>query len=154
MLNRAKYYTLQLSYPLSSPCHCVQYWWRCLDAFPSKSSTWIYLLYEMTSCVSSYISYYRWISVLSNAKEEVLLKAFQDSGSSVTMNESVRELSRSIIERILKLPGNKVCCDCGAPGRLHQCVREILYNRSTLWTLFWKNEIKLARFVIYLIHVN
>ncbi|XP_045181837.2 arf-GAP with SH3 domain, ANK repeat and PH domain-containing protein 2-like isoform X2 [Mercenaria mercenaria] len=57
----------------------------------------------------------QWISVLSNAKEEVLLKAFQDTGSSVTMNESVRELTQSIISRIFKLPGNGVCCDCGAP---------------------------------------
>ncbi|XP_052761554.1 arfGAP with SH3 domain, ANK repeat and PH domain-containing protein-like isoform X1 [Mya arenaria] len=56
----------------------------------------------------------QWISVLSNAKEEVLLKAFQDSGSNVTMNEHVRELTRNIIERIEKLPGNKTCCDCGA----------------------------------------
>ena len=62
--------------------------------------------------------YCRWISVLSNAKEEVLLKAFKDSGSSTTMNESVRELTRSIIDRIEKLPGNKMCCDCGAPGIL------------------------------------
>lgn len=57
----------------------------------------------------------QWISVLSNAKEEVLLKAFQDTGSSLTMNESVRELTQSIIERIFKLPGNQYCCDCGAP---------------------------------------
>ncbi|KAL3887945.1 hypothetical protein ACJMK2_000330 [Sinanodonta woodiana] len=58
----------------------------------------------------------KWISVLSNAKEEVLLKAFQDNSTSQTMNQSVRELTQSIIERIKQLPGNGVCCDCGAPG--------------------------------------
>ena len=58
----------------------------------------------------------RWISVLSNAKEEVLLKAFQDTGSSPTMNQSVREFTRTIIDRIRSFPGNRLCCDCGAPG--------------------------------------
>jgi len=56
--------------------------------------------------------------VLSNAKEEVLLRAFQDSGSDLTMNEHVRELSKNIIARVLQLPGNHTCCDCGAPGEL------------------------------------
>ncbi|KAL4217594.1 Arf-GAP with SH3 domain [Mactra antiquata] len=57
----------------------------------------------------------KWISVLSNAKEDVLLQAFQDSASSERMNEEMKELTRSIIDSIEKLPGNKVCCDCGAP---------------------------------------
>ncbi|XP_052272308.1 arf-GAP with SH3 domain, ANK repeat and PH domain-containing protein 2-like isoform X2 [Dreissena polymorpha] len=56
----------------------------------------------------------KWISVLSNAKEEVLNKAFQDSGSGMMINENVRELTKGIIDRILKLPGNDRCCDCGA----------------------------------------
>lgn len=51
----------------------------------------------------------------------MLLKAFQDTDSSLTMNESVRELTQSIIERIFKLPGNDKCCDCGAQGKIaHQ----------------------------------
>ncbi|XP_029635615.1 arf-GAP with SH3 domain, ANK repeat and PH domain-containing protein 2 isoform X4 [Octopus sinensis] len=56
-----------------------------------------------------------WISVLNNAKEEVLLKAFQDNSNSTSINQSVRELTCSIIERVKQLPGNKTCCDCGAP---------------------------------------
>ncbi|XP_064596881.1 arf-GAP with SH3 domain, ANK repeat and PH domain-containing protein 2-like isoform X3 [Liolophura sinensis] len=56
-----------------------------------------------------------WISVLNNAKEEVLMKAFQDSSNSPSMNQSVRELTTSIKERIKRLPGNRFCCDCGAP---------------------------------------
>ncbi|XP_046549057.1 LOW QUALITY PROTEIN: arf-GAP with SH3 domain, ANK repeat and PH domain-containing protein 2-like [Haliotis rubra] len=56
-----------------------------------------------------------WISVLNNAKEEVLLKAFQDSSNSPSLNQNVRELTNSIIDRVKRLPGNKYCCDCGAP---------------------------------------
>ncbi|XP_076456923.1 arf-GAP with SH3 domain, ANK repeat and PH domain-containing protein 2-like [Babylonia areolata] len=56
-----------------------------------------------------------WISVLNNAKEEVLLKAFRDTSDSHSLNQSVRELTSSIVDRIRRLPGNKYCCDCGAP---------------------------------------
>ena len=59
---------------------------------------------------------FRWISVLNNAKEEVLLKAFHDTSDSHSLNQSVRELTSSIVDRICKLPGNKYCCDCDAPG--------------------------------------
>lgn len=62
-------------------------------------------------------SLHRWISVLNNAKEEVLLKAFRDSSESHTVNQSVRELTSSIVDRVRKLPGNKYCCDCNASGR-------------------------------------
>lgn len=55
-----------------------------------------------------------WISVLNNAKEEVLLKAFRDSSDSHSLNQSVRELTSSILDRIRRLPGNKYCCDCNA----------------------------------------
>lgn len=59
---------------------------------------------------------FRWISVLNNAKEEVLLKAFQDNTNSPAINQNVRELTASIIDRIKRLPGNDVCCDCGGKG--------------------------------------
>lgn len=65
-----------------------------------------------------YILSFRWISVLNNAKEEVLLKAFQDNTNSPAINQNVRELTASIIDRIKRLPGNQVCCDCGAKGLL------------------------------------
>jgi hypothetical protein len=61
--------------------------------------------------------YSRWISVLNNAKEQVLMKAFQESGNSTSINQHVHELTTGIKERIKRLPGNRVCCDCGAPGR-------------------------------------
>lgn len=56
-----------------------------------------------------------WISVLNNAKEEVLLKAFQDNSNSTSISQRVRELTSSIIDRVKRLPGNQFCCDCGAP---------------------------------------
>ncbi|KAK3088884.1 hypothetical protein FSP39_024982 [Pinctada imbricata] len=56
-----------------------------------------------------------WISVLNNAKEEVLLKAFQSNSNSPSLNQNVRELTTSIIDRVKRLPGNRHCCDCGAP---------------------------------------
>ncbi|CAG5126768.1 unnamed protein product, partial [Candidula unifasciata] len=56
-----------------------------------------------------------WISVLNNAKEEILMKAFKDSSNTPGLNQSVRELTSSIMDRIRRLPGNRVCCDCGAP---------------------------------------
>lgn len=56
-----------------------------------------------------------WMSVLNNAKEEVLLKAFQDNSNSTSISQRVRELTSSIIDRVKRLPGNQFCCDCGAP---------------------------------------
>ncbi|XP_030641723.1 arf-GAP with SH3 domain, ANK repeat and PH domain-containing protein 3 isoform X2 [Chanos chanos] len=55
-----------------------------------------------------------WVSVLQNSKEEALNTAlgadqlqFQDSG--------LQELARAVISGLRNLPGNEVCCDCGAP---------------------------------------
>ncbi|KAG7465980.1 hypothetical protein MATL_G00159960 [Megalops atlanticus] len=55
-----------------------------------------------------------WVSVLQNSKEEALNAAlggdqtqFQDS--------SLQELARGIIGELRNMPGNDVCCDCGAP---------------------------------------
>ncbi|XP_060068133.1 arfGAP with SH3 domain, ANK repeat and PH domain-containing protein-like [Ylistrum balloti] len=56
-----------------------------------------------------------WISVLNNAKEQVLMKAFQNNSNAPALNQSVRELTASIIDRVRRLPGNNVCCDCNAP---------------------------------------
>ena len=62
----------------------------------------------------------RWISVLNNAKEEVLMKAFGESNDkeSSPVNQNMKELSRAVIEQVRLLPGNDHCCDCGAPGEL------------------------------------
>ncbi|XP_019751728.1 arf-GAP with SH3 domain, ANK repeat and PH domain-containing protein 2-like [Hippocampus comes] len=55
-----------------------------------------------------------WVSVLQNSKEEALSKAFkgdQDEGDNI-----VQELSKAIVADVKKMDGNRVCCDCGAPG--------------------------------------
>ena len=61
----------------------------------------------------------RWISVLNNAKEAVLMKAFGESSGSESnpMSQSVKELTRTIIQETRRLPGNRMCCDCSAPGK-------------------------------------
>ena len=48
------------------------------------------------------------------------MKAFGDAtdGEKSPYNQSVKELSRTIIQQIRRLPGNQHCCDCGAPGFL------------------------------------
>ncbi|KAM4604701.1 LOW QUALITY PROTEIN: arf-GAP with SH3 domain, ANK repeat and PH domain-containing protein 1a [Polymixia lowei] len=55
-----------------------------------------------------------WVSVLTNSKEEALNMAFQGGGQSGGGEDSVEELTRSIIEEVLRTPGNASCCDCGA----------------------------------------
>ncbi|XP_061877352.1 arf-GAP with SH3 domain, ANK repeat and PH domain-containing protein 1 isoform X2 [Entelurus aequoreus] len=54
-----------------------------------------------------------WISVLTNSKEEALNMAFrgeQTSGS----EDGLEDLTKAIIEDVLRMPGNELCCDCGA----------------------------------------
>ena len=56
--------------------------------------------------------------MLNNAKEQVLMKAFGDTSNSESspFNQSVKELTRTILQQVRRLPGNQMCCDCGAPG--------------------------------------
>lgn len=56
----------------------------------------------------------RWISVLTNSKEEALNMAFR--GEQSAGDDSLEDLTKAIIEDVLRIPGNEVCCDCGAPG--------------------------------------
>lgn len=53
-----------------------------------------------------------WISVLTNNKEEALNMAFR--GEQSTGENSLEDLTKAIIEDVLRMPGNEVCCDCGA----------------------------------------
>lgn len=56
----------------------------------------------------------RWISVLTNSKEEALTMAFR--GEQSTGENSLEDLTKAIIEDVQRLPGNEVCCDCGSSG--------------------------------------
>ncbi|ESO83203.1 hypothetical protein LOTGIDRAFT_179801 [Lottia gigantea] len=82
---------------------------KCFDLVSSSNNRTYHLQGDDTRDMEE------WISVLNNAKEDVLLKAFQDSTNSPSMNQSVRELTSSIIDRVKRLPGNRFCCDCGCP---------------------------------------
>uniref|UniRef100_A0A3B4TT38 ArfGAP with SH3 domain, ankyrin repeat and PH domain 1a n=1 Tax=Seriola dumerili TaxID=41447 RepID=A0A3B4TT38_SERDU len=53
-----------------------------------------------------------WVSVLTNSKEEALNVALQGGGQSSCVEEE--ELTKSIIDEVLRSPGNDTCCDCGA----------------------------------------
>ncbi|NXC33862.1 ASAP3 protein, partial [Campylorhamphus procurvoides] len=61
-----------------------------------------------------------WVSVLQNSKDEALSNAFKgDVGSGaaagVGVDGGVQELTRLVISEVKNMPGNKQCCDCGAP---------------------------------------
>ncbi|XP_040848730.1 arf-GAP with SH3 domain, ANK repeat and PH domain-containing protein 2 isoform X7 [Ochotona curzoniae] len=55
-----------------------------------------------------------WMSVLQNSKEEALNNAFKGDDSAGE-NNIVQELTKEIISEVRRMPGNDVCCDCGAP---------------------------------------
>ncbi|XP_044274329.1 arf-GAP with SH3 domain, ANK repeat and PH domain-containing protein 2 isoform X3 [Varanus komodoensis] len=54
-----------------------------------------------------------WISVLQNSKEEALNNAFKGDDNTGE-NNIVQELTKEIISDIQRMPGNDMCCDCGA----------------------------------------
>ncbi|MBN3297700.1 ASAP3 protein, partial [Amia calva] len=56
----------------------------------------------------------RWVSVLQNSKEEALNAAFRGDQSQFK-DSSLEELARAVITEVRHMPGNEVCCDCGAP---------------------------------------
>ncbi|KAL7980434.1 hypothetical protein Chor_001588, partial [Crotalus horridus] len=62
-----------------------------------------------------------WVSVLQNSKDEALSNAFKgDPGGSVSSaggmaNSGLQELTKLIIDEVKNMPGNRWCCDCGAP---------------------------------------
>ncbi|XP_061661379.1 arf-GAP with SH3 domain, ANK repeat and PH domain-containing protein 1 isoform X3 [Syngnathoides biaculeatus] len=54
-----------------------------------------------------------WISVLTNSKEEALNMAFRGEQTSAG-EDGLEDLTKAIIEDVLRMPGNELCCDCGA----------------------------------------
>lgn len=68
--------------------------------------------------------------MLTNSKEEALNMAFR--GEQTAGEDGLEDLTKAIIEDVLRIPGNEVCCDCGAAG---VCVCEII-----LVTLYLEND--------------
>uniref|UniRef100_A0A8C6JLQ1 Uncharacterized protein n=1 Tax=Melopsittacus undulatus TaxID=13146 RepID=A0A8C6JLQ1_MELUD len=62
-----------------------------------------------------------WVSVLQNSKDEALSNAFKgdpsSSGAAVGggADGGLQELTKVVISEVKNMPGNKQCCDCGAP---------------------------------------
>ncbi|XP_030146299.4 arf-GAP with SH3 domain, ANK repeat and PH domain-containing protein 3 [Taeniopygia guttata] len=62
-----------------------------------------------------------WVSVLQNSKDEALSNAFKGDGRSGEVvagtgaDSGMQELTRLVISEVKNMPGNKQCCDCGAP---------------------------------------
>ncbi len=52
--------------------------------------------------------------MLTNSKEEALNMAFR--GEQGGGDDGLEDLTKAIIDDVLRMPGNEVCCDCGAPG--------------------------------------
>lgn len=70
---------------------------------------------------------FRWISVLSNSKQEALNVALDGGRRGGGAGESsVEDLTRAITEDVRRMPGNNNCCDCGAPGNVHQVVYQYI----------------------------
>lgn len=67
------------------------------------------------SCLTVWSPLSSWISVLTNSKEEALNMAFRGEQSSGG-EDGLEDLTKAIIEDVLRMPGNEVCCDCGAAG--------------------------------------
>ncbi|XP_044290814.1 arf-GAP with SH3 domain, ANK repeat and PH domain-containing protein 3 [Varanus komodoensis] len=62
-----------------------------------------------------------WVSVLQNSKDEALSNAFKgDPGGCMSptggmVDSGLQELTKLIISEVKNMPGNRQCCDCGAP---------------------------------------
>ncbi|XP_016107034.1 arf-GAP with SH3 domain, ANK repeat and PH domain-containing protein 1-like isoform X2 [Sinocyclocheilus grahami] len=78
---------------------------KCFDLI-SHNRTYHFLADDESDCVA-------WISVLTNSKQEALNVALDERKPSG--ENSVEDLTRAITEDIRRMPGNNICCDCGAP---------------------------------------
>nr|XP_048681877.1 arf-GAP with SH3 domain, ANK repeat and PH domain-containing protein 3 isoform X2 [Caretta caretta] len=62
-----------------------------------------------------------WVSVLQNSKDEALSNAFKGDPSGCAASArgvtdaGLHELTKLVIGEVNGMPGNKQCCDCGAP---------------------------------------
>ncbi|MEE6528758.1 hypothetical protein FKM82_017308, partial [Ascaphus truei] len=58
-----------------------------------------------------------WVSVLQNSKDDALNAAFGGVGGAPCggVSDVTPQLTKQMINEVRALPGNHVCCDCGAP---------------------------------------
>ncbi|XP_063167863.1 arf-GAP with SH3 domain, ANK repeat and PH domain-containing protein 3 isoform X2 [Candoia aspera] len=56
-----------------------------------------------------------WVSVLQNSKDEALSNAFKGDPGGCVSSAGLQELTKLIIDEVKNMPGNRRCCDCGAP---------------------------------------
>ncbi|XP_043944936.1 arf-GAP with SH3 domain, ANK repeat and PH domain-containing protein 2-like [Protopterus annectens] len=77
---------------------------KCFDLV-SHNRTYHFLAEDEMECIM-------WISVLTNSKQEALNVAFSEEHRSG--ENSIEDLTKAIIEDVRRMPGNNVCCDCGA----------------------------------------
>ncbi|NXA41175.1 ASAP3 protein, partial [Eudromia elegans] len=62
-----------------------------------------------------------WVSVLQNSKDEALSNAFKgepDGGAAAAgaaPDGALHDLTKLVLAEVKNMPGNKQCCDCGAP---------------------------------------
>lgn len=75
-----------------------------------------------------------WISVLTNSKEEALNMAFRGEQSSGG-EDGLEDLTKAIIEDVLRMPGNEVCCDCGAAGEYCSFLVSLRLQIQTAYTV-------------------
>ncbi|KAH9492542.1 Arf-GAP with SH3 domain, ANK repeat and PH domain-containing protein 1, partial [Bulinus truncatus] len=85
---------------------------KCFDVISSSDNRTYHFQADDTKDMEE------WISVLNNAKEGIFMNFLKNNTNSPSLNQSVRELTASIMDRIRRLPGNKECCDCGAAGKM------------------------------------
>uniref|UniRef100_A0A4W6CK04 ArfGAP with SH3 domain, ankyrin repeat and PH domain 1a n=1 Tax=Lates calcarifer TaxID=8187 RepID=A0A4W6CK04_LATCA len=94
--------TISHSFVLPPPVRLFLLLW----CFPADNRTYHFQAEDEQEFIS-------WVSVLTNSKEEALNMAFQGRGQSSGVEEE-EELTKSIIDEVLRSPGNDTCCDCGA----------------------------------------
>ncbi|KAG8446274.1 hypothetical protein GDO86_013924 [Hymenochirus boettgeri] len=78
---------------------------KCFDLI-THNRTYHFLAEDEQECTA-------WICVLTNSKQEALNMAFHEKRPQE--ENSIEDLTKAIIDDIRRLPGNSVCCDCGAP---------------------------------------
>ena len=65
------------------------------------------------------------------------MKAFGEATDkeSSPINQSVKELTGTILQEVKRLPGNQVCCDCSASGTIYYFLFDCKVHVSFVYIL-------------------